>query len=288
MVNYGKSFTLINEIDQSSLGFIWIPSGRFLMGINENHKDYDEFAHQFPVHLTKGFWLGQYLVTQSSWNLNPKRIYVDSLQDKIIKDVPIFGIGWNEAIQYCQQLNYQYQEILPKGYMFSLPTEAQWEYACRANTIFPHCTSPEGKSLNDVAMAYSSIEFMRNGILPPKVGQALPNSWGLYDMLGSVEEWCFDVATEYPRTPSQDWVGNKETYWIGDAPEYDLIAISRMIRGSFSAYYREYANFQNSTKVPIGFRVCLRPVTEYDFNDPLLLKEGLAIRSSPPTGSRLP
>lgn len=187
------------EIVTNSLGmkFAWIPPGTFLMGSppTEEKRKKDEFQH--PVTLTKGFYMGIYPVTQSLLQKlmgnNPSHFKGD--------DLPVEQVTWEECQSFCKKLNER------DGKLYRLPTEAEWEYACRAGTTTPfYC----GETISMEQANYDGNSIYGKGIQPEyqqkttPVGSFPANEWGLYDMHGNVWEWC------------ADWYGNYETGDIKD------------------------------------------------------------------------
>ncbi len=172
-----------------------IHPGTFLMGSPEDEKwrRVDETLH--PVTLTTNFWIGRYKVTQEQYEsvmgVNPSFWKGSRL--------PVEHISWNDAMAFCRKLNELYAEIIPKGYWFTLPTEAQWEYACRAGT---NTQLNNGTDLTD-KWECSRLDELgwyvgnSNEETHP-VGQKKPNAWGLYDMHGNVAEFCLDSYSPYP------------------------------------------------------------------------------------------
>jgi formylglycine-generating enzyme required for sulfatase activity len=140
------------------------------------------------VTLTKDFFLGAMEVTQGQYQAlmgtNPS--YFKTLG----RDVPVEEVSWKEALEFCQKLTAQERAAgrLPDGYALTLPTEAQWEYACRAGT-----TGPSAGDLD--AMAWYA---KNSGNTTHPVGTKQPNAWGLYDMAGNVYQWCLDWHGKYP------------------------------------------------------------------------------------------
>ncbi|MCL2118724.1 MAG: formylglycine-generating enzyme family protein [Planctomycetaceae bacterium] len=184
--------------------FRWCPPGSFLMGSppSEKKRDYSEdrpnMEIQHQVTLTQGFWMLETQVTQKMWKGimggNPSHF-------KGVKR-PVDSVSWEDCQGYIQKLNDM--GVAPAGYHFSLPTEAQWEYACRAGTKSPfnfgrimlggeaNCTGGY-PTMNNPAL--------RRGEMPEKttvVGAFPANAWGLYDMHGNVFEWCLDCYEDYP------------------------------------------------------------------------------------------
>lgn len=227
-----------NEIASVDLGngvhmdFVWCPPGSFMMGSPEHEagRDDDEVLHR--VTLSKGFWLGQFLVTLEQWCVvmgrddlaakihrpedNGKVIHItcrpaeideleklkkmpplfaaslakieakhkQTLKRLTLSDhQPMFKVHRYDCLSFCQKLN-----TLKTGYSFRLPTEAEWEYACRAGT-----EGPFAGNLDE--MGWFGENSDRSTHI---VGQKAPNKWGLYDMHGNLWEWCEDGYTEYP------------------------------------------------------------------------------------------
>ncbi|MCB9913184.1 MAG: formylglycine-generating enzyme family protein [Planctomycetes bacterium] len=181
----------------------WIPPGTFLMGSpsTEPGRYYDE-GPRTEVTISRGFWMGKHEVTQREYQermgTNPSSFTGDL-------DRPVEGVTWHDAVAFCVALTQAEQEAgrLPTGYEYRLPSEAQWEYACRAGTTTRFGFAETGADLAQYAW-YSGNS---NG-MPHAVGRKLPNAWGLYDMHGNVWEWCGDrYATSYPGGTVTDPLG---------------------------------------------------------------------------------
>ena len=171
------------------LEMAYIPPGTFAMG-SENGAGSER--PQTRVTLTIGYWLGKTEVTQGQWEALMGATVVRQ-RDKANPgwplrgegpDYPVYYVNWNEAMEYCQRLTERERSAgrLPEGFKYTLPTEAQWEYACRAGT-----TEDFAGSLDAMAWYGSN----RGGQAHP-AGQKQPNAWELYDMHGNVGEWCRD------------------------------------------------------------------------------------------------
>jgi formylglycine-generating enzyme required for sulfatase activity len=171
----------------------WIAPGEFLMGSPESEKDRSDDAHQHPVLLTQGYWLADTTCTQDLWEAvmggNPSRFKNDPQN-------PVEQVSWNDITQeFLPRLN----KLVP-GLNLTLPTEAQWEYACRAGTTtvfsFGDQITPEQVNYdgNHPYEGGKKGEY-RNKTVPAK---ALPaNQWGLHQMHGNVWEWCMDEFAAY-------------------------------------------------------------------------------------------
>lgn len=187
-----------------NLELVWIKSGTFLMGspVDEPLRDKAE-GPQTRVMLSKGYWLGKTEVTQGQYEAvmgtNPSHF------KKVGIDAPVEQVSWIDAMEFCRTLTERerVEGRLPKGYAFSLPTEAQWEYACRSETTGSFSGEP-------ATMAW--YDKNSNDTTHP-VGTKQPNRWGLYDMSGNVLEWCLDWYAAYPGGAVTDPIGPKRGYY---------------------------------------------------------------------------
>ena len=154
----------------------------------------DETQHQ--VTLTKDYWMGKFEVTQAQY----EAIMGKNPSFHKGSNRPVEKVSWEDAKEFCNKLNECFAGKLPAGYRFDLPTEAQWEYACRAGTTTAlnngtNLTSEKGEcsNLNEVGWYIDNCGSDGH----KAVGQKRPNNWGLYDMHGNVWEWCRDRYASY-------------------------------------------------------------------------------------------
>jgi formylglycine-generating enzyme required for sulfatase activity len=192
-------------IPDLNLELVWIAPGDFLMGTPEQNLlvkwyyaarekltkkpnlragDHDERPVTL-VTLTQPFWLGRTAVTQGQYQAvmgtNPSNFKA------VGRDAPVEQVNWDDAMAFCQKLTDREKAAgrLPPGYAYTLPTEAQREYACRAGT-----TGDYAGDLDAMAWYFTDTTH--------PVGTKLPNAWGLYDMHGNVWEWCLNWGGAYP------------------------------------------------------------------------------------------
>lgn len=228
---------------------VHIPAGEFMMGSPYSEKGRENYeGPQHRVKISKGFYMGVYEVTQAQYRAimgsNPSRIKGDNL--------PVDGVSWDMAMEFCRKLSQK------EGRVYKLPTEAQWEYACRAGTTTAYSFGNSSSSINDYAW-YKDYSIGNNQISKTHpVGQKKPNSFGLYDMHGNLMEWCLDRYDEnnnyYSNSPGADPQG--------PSPSKGHIWDFRVLRGGCSGYFPEQCRsasrdwlVQESGGNGTGFRV---------------------------------
>jgi formylglycine-generating enzyme len=236
----------------------WCPPGQFVMGSPPSEPGRDAYEKQHPVRLTKGFWMGETEVTQQQWTdvtgkslrqqaqlmLADDTLYPHGGKQMTLRDaynggdagnvsrvcaataptIPMYYVSWDDAMMFCARLTSQELRAgrLPTGCIYSLPTEAQWEYACRAGTTTATYAGEmkvlgenNGPVLDKIAwyggnsgrgykgagwttLGWPNQAFPATVAGPRRVGQLEPNAWGLRDMLGNLYEWVFDFSSLYP------------------------------------------------------------------------------------------
>ena len=182
----------------TKLELVLIPAGEFLMGSPDSDKDAEpQERPQHRVRITKPFYLGKYLVTQEQWEAvmgnNPS--YFKGPKN------PVEDVSWDDCQQFLDKLNKRQGN--PAG-KFVLPTEAKWEYACRAGSKTRYCFGDDASMLDEYAWYEKNSDDKTH-----PVGEKKPSAWGLYDMHGNVWEWCQDWYDRgyYAKSPTDDPMG---------------------------------------------------------------------------------
>ena len=187
------------QLGATTWRLVRIPPGEFIMGSPPNEPgraDWEVPARR--VRITRAFYLGKFEVTQAQYrevmDTNPSQDLGD--------DLPVDDITYADALKFCDRLS----GIV--GVKVTLPTEAQWEYACRAATTTPYYSGATEKDLGRIAWYAENSRGK-----PHPGGQKEPNAWGLYDMLGNVSEPCIDYILSFDKLSSNDPEGKRfQTY----------------------------------------------------------------------------
>jgi formylglycine-generating enzyme required for sulfatase activity len=234
----------LHVVENIGIELAQIPAGSFTMGSPTSETARNDHETQHRVTISQPFWLGKYEVTQGQWESvmgsDPSKFRAAG------KDAPVEMVSREDALAFCAKLNAGAASNRPKGYSYCLPTEAQWEYACRAGT-----TGTYAGDLDDMAW------YERNsGKRTHPVGQKQANAWGLYDIHGNVWEWCWDWSGDYPTGSVSDPVGANSGRgrvfrggsWGGSAGD---------CRSAFRGWLDP--GFRSGI---LGFRLCLAPGRE--------------------------
>ena len=230
-----------------TMEFQWIPPGRFRMG----SRGY--FPDEEPIHevlITRGFFHGRYPVTQEQfavWRPEHKNQFDGCPRH------PADFVSWNDSVGYCEWLNQHSADQIPKGYQAALPTEAEWEYACRAGTETEYYTGDGKEALRQAGWFEGNSDDETH-----PVGRLQSNAWGLFDMHGNVWEWCWDAHCDDAYKDRVDGAAD---------PVVDTDADFRVFRGGCRGHESRYgwaANRGCETKGRaiwyLGFRAALRSV----------------------------
>jgi sulfatase modifying factor 1 len=172
----------------------WCPAGTFRMGSPPDEPGRRADEAQVDVTLSQGFWMGKYEVTQQQW----QRV-MGAIPGKLVAgegdDFPVYWVSFSEAEEFCRRLteHTQASHHLPAGWEFRLPTEAQWEYACRAGTTTAFAFGDNlTKRDANIGKTYDGTPDGTPGSAADEVGSYSANAWGLHDMHGNEFEWCRD------------------------------------------------------------------------------------------------
>ncbi|MEZ5963821.1 MAG: formylglycine-generating enzyme family protein [Planctomycetota bacterium] len=238
------------------LSMIRIEAQEFAMGSPENEtgREGDETRHR--VRITKPYWIGETEVTQGQWREVMGTKPWQGLSYTIEGDaVAATEVSWTDAMEFCRKLTERERAAgrLPEGYRYILPTEAEWELACRAGSSSAYCYGDDEGRLREYAVYLEA----RSGQNAHAVKQRKANAWGLYDMHGNVWEWCLDQA---------DYSGGvvTSTYRDGLEDPYNTGGPQRVFRGGCWLYSAQFcrsayrlANEPGIAHAGLGFRPVL-------------------------------
>ena len=231
-----------------NIRMMWIPPGTFKMGspTNERLRNENE-GPQHSVQITKGFWLARTETRIGHWNqLNPgSRLRGNP-------NLPAHSVSWLEATKFCEKLQ-TLSRALPEGYSYRLPTEAEWEYACRAGSQTPYWF---GNSQDSPSKYMWNVK--NSDQISHPVGTKPPNAFGLYNMHGNVREWCQDIySPSYMLTPQTDPHGPESIR----NPDQNLLYSARGGSWRFGDSYCRSASRKGERRSTntsdLGFRVAL-------------------------------
>lgn len=222
----------------ANIEMLWIPPGTFMMGSPETEegRSSNETLHKVTL---DGFYLGKYPVTQDQWKAvmgnTPSHFKGDGR-------LPVERVSWHDVMAFCEKLSQK------TGRNYILPTEAQWEYACRAGTT---TRFPSGDS--DALPGRHAWYGGNSGVKTQPVGEKLANPWGLHDINGNVWEWCLDWYGDYPAE------GTKNPTGPGSG-EYRVLRGGSLRSGSnhFRPAYRYYGRPDRRSD-DVGFRLAWTP-----------------------------
>lgn len=239
----------------ATLRFRFCPPGVFLMGSPRNEKGRWEIEAQHEVEHSRPFWMSESPISQEVWEFIGSTTLAEQARFALLdtecrriesqmrtqsefygltpdhaawladgpNNRPMHFVSWHEANQFCSRLSTigWESEVLPRECVIRLPTEAEWEYACRAGTVAatyggdPTLSLDRGSFVLDPICWHegnwngdfgrqSHLVSNRQQIGPPPTRCKRPNSWGLFDMIGNVWEWCLDTEAEYPTSRAVD------------------------------------------------------------------------------------
>jgi formylglycine-generating enzyme required for sulfatase activity len=194
------------EITNSiGMKLVLIPKGKFMMGSPESEEGRYDDETQHEVTISKDYYLGVTEVTQGQYEkvigTNPSKFQKQVILDKDSSMYPVEKVTWEVAVVFCKKLS-DLPEEKKVGRVYRLPTEAEWEYACRAGSNSAYSFGESSKLLSDYAWCGENSNLQTH-----PVGEKRQNAWGLYDMHGNVWEWCSDWYGGYDNNSVSDPVG---------------------------------------------------------------------------------
>lgn len=267
----GLQFFDLDEVGQvghvyhngAHMRLVYIPAGTFQMGSHQSPEEIVKYPGALPQHqsgferehplhtvtITKSFLMGQMELSQREWGLfmdkDPSKPFSFSTKG----EAPVQNVSWESAMEFCRRLTEHEREAgrIDSSWAYTLPTEAQWEYACRAGTTTPYAF---GDTVTGEVANYNG-----NGTFSPEDQRIYrqqvvhcarfdPNPWGLYNMHGNVQEWCLDLVVshkaKYPDGPVVDPIGTKGYARVtrgGDYldPAYKIRSASRRFEGDWKS-----------------------------------------------------
>lgn len=237
------------EITNSiGMKLVLIPKGTFTMGSPESEEGRQDNETQHEVTIIKDYYVGVCEVTQAQYEKvmgkNPSHFQGAIVGDQN-SDLPVENVSWEDAVEFCKRLS-----VLPEekkaSRVYRLPTEAEWEYACRAACKTSYSFDDEEGLLPEYGWFYRNSSQRTH-----TVGLLEPNAWGGYDMHGNVWEWCSDWYGEYPKEPVI-------------APKGPIKGSHRVLRGGswydFAACCKSAIRFRldpSGLGNSVGFRIAL-------------------------------
>ncbi len=269
----GERVRHIFDLGSTPLEMVWVPAGSFFMGSHRTEKGRNKSeGPQHRVTFAQGFWMGRYPITQAQWRWGA-RLSAFALSLLLShspyrgNEFPVSRVSWDDAREFCQRLSRELSQD------FRLPSEAQWEYACRAGKIAPFTF---GETLTLDLATYLSVQkdallvfdlafeetlgapFVARK-LAAEVGRFPANVWGLHDMHGYPEEWCEDT-----------WHDDYEGAPTNGSPWVDGTSTNQLVRGCSWGYGPEICrsasrryNLRESRCGTMGFRVVCSASTTF-------------------------
>lgn len=231
---------------------ILIPNGKFIRLQRSTGEDWDGDERKHQVTITQDFYLGATEVTQVQYQTvmgsNPSFYQGDEVEGDSSQH-PVETVSWHDAVEFCKRLS-ELPGEKQAGRVYRLPTEAEWEYACRAGTEFSENFGFECSEFGEYAWHQENAL----GRTHP-VGKKKPNPWGLHDMFGNVREWCLDWHGLYPNQAVKDPMGpanGTSRVYRGGSFNCEVFDCDPAIRLGY------FPTLKNDT---VGFRVAISPAT---------------------------
>lgn len=222
------------------IDMVWIEPGVFMRGSpGDTLGSYDDEGPQHQVTISHGLWLGKYELTQEQWeSVMGTRPWEGKTYVKAHPDYPAVYVSWEDVQSFISKLN-EVEEMV----LYRLPTEAEWEYACRGGTTTAWSFGEEARQLQHFAWYYDNA-WKTEERYAHAVGGKRPNPWGVYDLHGNVLEWCWDWYEVYSQDSQIDPVGPSS-------------GSTRVVRGGCFRYPAFYERSAFRSAASPGFRIHL-------------------------------
>lgn len=259
-----------DERDDNELNMklVWCPPGSFTMGSLPGETVYRTNEHRIEATLSKGFWIGKYEVTQAEWEavmqsscseFSPKGAGKYKVLGKETSQYPAESMLVEDAMEFCDKLTELERAAgrLPEGCVYALPTEVQWEYACRAGTTTATAFGDSLSSHKANFKGFAPYNGAKRGPFlfgPTNVGSYPGNAWGIHDMHGNLWEYCAGWYSDVAPGGVDPQPASSGKYRIGKGGSW--FHDGRYTRSAFR-YWIEPKMRQGT----VGFRVVLTPAT---------------------------
>lgn len=244
-----ESYHVLELNDTINLEMIWVEPGTFTMGSPQTEVGRQFNESQHDVTLTQGYYLGKYEVTQAQYEAvmagNNYSLSTTPSNFGNSSNHPVEMVSWDDVQVFLNLLNGRESEKIQEGWFYGLPTEAEWEYACRAGTSTDYSW---GNSID-----YGNANYDSNSSQTLEVGQYSANNWGFFDMHGNVLEWCTDFFWDYSGGSAIDPTGPSiGSLRVARGGSWDFINIHLRAAARSAAT----ADMRSSA---LGFRISLKP-----------------------------
>jgi len=241
----GKSFGQVRDDNGLQMKLVWCPAGEFMMWNG---------PVVIKAFLSRGYWIGKYETTQAEWEQVMNSAPWRGISSEGA-DLPATSVNWDQAASFCRKLTQQERQAgrLSNDWEYALPTDAQWERACRANTNTRFSFGDDRSKIGEYAWHQENSSVAGQPYVHP-VGQKKPNQWGIFDMYGNVWEWCRDIYMEQPPGGRDPLVKTSGDAAVPSRVERGAGCDNHLAATPRNGFPQSNRNFN------LGFRVALSPV----------------------------